>query len=89
MSADFHTESCIEIQSHGEHQGVEQRNGIARRICNRLTEAEYCLIPLSYSSGYSAYRVVFGSNPVGLYERGADCEDLMFAQETSLPGQTA
>ena len=60
-------------------QGVERRNGLARGIYNRLeadryytgpqilAEAQWRLNTLVSASGYSAYQLVFGSNPMDLY----------------------
>ena len=39
------------------------------------------------SSGFSAYQMVFGSNPADLFGRDDSEEDLLFAQDTSLAGQ--
>ena len=50
---------------------------------------EWRLIPLPSASGYSACRMVFGYNPADLFRRGGDDEDLLFAQDTSLSGQSA
>ena len=39
------------------------------------------------ASGYSAYRLVFGSNPADLFVRGGGDEDLLCAQDTLSSGQ--
>ena len=40
-------------------------------------------------NGFSAYQMVFGSNPVDLFGWGGKDEDLMFPQDTSVAGQFA
>ena len=52
-----------------------------------LTEVQWCLNTLISASGYSAFRLVFGSNPVDLYGWGDSEDDLLFAQDTSASGQ--
>ena len=78
---------------------LERRNGLARGIYNRLkedrhytgpqilTEVQWCLNTLVSASGYSAYQLVFGSNPMDLYGWGDSDDDLLFAQDTSISGQ--
>ena len=39
------------------------------------------------ASGFSAYQMVFGSNPADLFGWGDSEEDLLFAQDTPLAGQ--
>ena len=39
------------------------------------------------ASDYSAFKLVFASNPVGLYALDGRCEDFLFARETSVSGQ--
>ena len=39
------------------------------------------------TNGFSAYQLVFGSNPADNFGWGDEDEDLLFAQDTSLPGQ--
>ena len=39
------------------------------------------------ASGYSAYQLVFGSNPMDLYGWDDSDDDLLFAQDTSISGQ--
>ena len=41
------------------------------------------------ASGYSAFRLVFGSNPVGLYGWGDQDENLLLAQDSSVSEQFA
>ena len=41
---------------------------------------------LESGGGYSAYQLVFGSNPVDLFGRDIEGEHLLFAQDTSLAG---
>ena len=68
------------FQGVGAHPWIsERRNGLARGIYNRLkedrhytgpqilTEVQWCLNTLVSASGYSAYQLVFGSNPMDLY----------------------
>ena len=52
-----------------------------------LAEVRWCLQTLISSSRFSAYRMVFGSNPVDLFEWEDKGEDLLFAQDTSVAGQ--
>ena len=80
---------------------LERRNGLARGIFNRLIEddrfpsgqilgeVQRCLNSMLASSGFSAYQMVFGSNPADLFGWGDSDEDLLFAQGTSLAGQFA
>ena len=80
---------------------LERRNGLARGIYNRLkeddrssgtqtvAEAQWRLDTLISGGGFSAYRMVSGSNPVDLFGWGDRDEDLTFAQDTSLSGQFA
>ena len=46
-----------------------------------------CLNTMPSAIGFSAYQMVFGSNPVDLFGWEGGGEDLMFAQDTSLAGQ--
>ena len=68
------------FQGVGAHPWIsERRNGLARGIYNRLkedsfytgaqilSEMQWCLNTLVSASGYSAYQLVFGSNPMDLY----------------------
>ena len=41
------------------------------------------------AGGYSAFQFVFGPNPVNLYERDDQDEDLLFAQDTPVSAQFA
>ena len=41
------------------------------------------------ASGYSAFQLVFGSNPVGPYGWGDQDENLLFEQDSSVSGQFA
>ena len=78
---------------------LERRNGLARGIYNRLkedrhytgprilAEVQWCLNTLVSASGYSAYQLVFGSNPMDLYGWDDSDADLLFAQDTSISGQ--
>ena len=78
---------------------LERRNGLARGVYNRwveadrfsgkqiVAEARWCLNTLVYGGGYSAYKLVFGPNPVDLFSWGDTHEDLRFAQGASLSGQ--
>ena len=52
-----------------------------------LTEAQWRLNTMVSASGYSAYQLVFGSNPMDLYGWGDTDEDLLFARDTSISGQ--
>ena len=51
------------------------------------SEVQWYLNTTLSDGGYSAYRLVFGSNPAGLLGCGDGDEDLLFAQETSPWGQ--
>ena len=93
----------MQIQGVGAHTWVlARRNGLARGIFylwvadDRFSEiqivagAQSCLNAFSPGGGYSAYHLVFGTNPVDLLGRG-NCKeaDLLFAQQTSPSGQVA
>ena len=88
------------FQDVGAHAWIlERRNGLARGISNRLreddrfsgkqilAEALWCLNTLISRSGFSAYRLVFGSNPVDLFGWQDEDEDLALAHDTSLSVQ--
>ena len=88
------------FQGAGAHPWIlERRNGVGRGIYNRLkadrfyaasqilTEAQWCLITLVPAGGYSAYQLVFGSNPMDLFGWDDSDEDLLFARDTSISGQ--
>ena len=90
------------FQGVGAHPWIlERRNGLARGIYNRLkadryytgpqilAEAQWRLNTLVSASGYSAYQLVFGSNPMDLYGWDDSEDDLLFAQDTSISGQFA
>ena len=78
---------------------LERRNGLARGIYYRLVaddsfsgkqifaEVARCLYALISGGRYSAYQLVFGSNPVDLLGWDDQYEDLLFAQDTSPSGQ--
>ena len=48
-----------------------------------------CLNTLLPPTGYSAYRMAFGSNPADMFWGGGDDEDLLFAQGAPPSGQFA
>ena len=88
------------FQGVGAHPWIlERRNGLARGIYNRLeenrhypgpqilSEVQWCLNTLVSASGYSAYQLVFGSNPMDLYGWDDSDDDLLFAQDASISGQ--
>ena len=88
------------FQGAGAHPWIlERRNGLARGIYNRLkadryytgpqilAEAQWRLNTLVSASGYSAYQLVFGSNPMDLYGWDDSEDDLLFAQDASISGQ--
>ena len=52
-----------------------------------LEEGRWRPTALISGGGFSAYQLVFGSNPADLVRWEAKDEDLTFAQETSLSGQ--
>ena len=52
-----------------------------------IAEIQFCLNTMVSTSGFSAYQLVFGSNPADNFGWGDDDEDLLFAQDTSLSGQ--
>ena len=76
-----------------------RRNGFANGIYNRLVDGDRFLSrpilsevqwwpnTLLSPSGFSAYQMVFGSNPVDLFGWEDVDEDLLFAQDTALAGQ--
>ena len=99
---DFCTDRRIKLpfQGVGAHPWIlERRHGLARGIYNRIrtddrfsgrqivTEVQWCLNTLISASGYSAYQLVFGSNPTDRYGWGDTDEDLLFVQDTSVSGQ--
>ena len=86
----------------GAHPWISGRlNGLARGIYNRLqadryyagaqilTEVQSCLNTLVSAGGYSAYQLVFGSNPTDLYSWDDSDDGRLFAQDTSISGQFA
>ena len=90
------------FQGAGDHPWIlDRRRGLVRGIRNRLkadrfftgpqilAEAQWCLNSRVSASGCSAYQLVLGSNPTDLYGRGDTDEDLLFAQDTSISGQSA
>ena len=104
----------MQFQGLGAHPWIlQRRNGLARGIYYRLVtdarfsggqisaEVQWRLNTVICGSGYSAYLMVFGSNPVGLFGWGDTDEDLLpprihlfrvgFAQQWQLPmmGQEA
>ena len=89
------------LQGAGAHPWIlERRDGLARGSYNRLkadrvfsgsqisTKAQWCLNSMVSASGFSAYQLVFGSNPMDLRGWGDSDEDLLFAQDTSISGQS-
>ena len=89
------------LQGVGAHPWVlQRRNGLARGNYNRLkddhrasgkqtlAEVQWCL-HTHLGREFSAYRAVFGSDPVDHYGWGGKDEDLTLAQDTSLSGQIA
>ena len=99
---DYCSERCIKLlfQGAGAHPWLlERRNGLARGIYNRLVEddrfsseeilgeVQWRLNAMLSTSGFSAYQMVFGSNPADLFGWDDSEEDLSFAQDTSLAGQ--
>ena len=77
------------------------RNGLAPGIYNRLKEddrfsgaqlpagAQWRRNTLFPGSGFSAYQMVFGSNPADGYGWGGKDGDLTFAEDAPLSGQFA
>ena len=89
----------MQYQGAGAHPWIsEARNGLARGIYNRMnadglyagrqliTEAQFCMNTMLSTNGFSAYQMIFGSDPADNFGWGDEYEDLLFAQETSLPG---
>ena len=70
-------------------RGIYNRLAADDRFASKqiLSEVQWCLNTLPSYSGYSAYQLVFGSNPANLFGRGDADEDLLFTQDTSLSGQ--
>ena len=74
---------------------LERRNGFLRGIYNRLvgdnrfvnttifSGVRWCLNAMPSASGFSAYQMAFGSDPVGLFGGEDGDDDLKFAQDTS------
>ena len=52
-----------------------------------MSEIQFRLNAMLASNGFSAYQMVFGSNPADNFGWGDEDEDLLFAQDTSLSGQ--
>ena len=92
----------MQAQVHGAGERpclLERRNGITRGSQYRPTagnrssrksipsEAQRRLSTLLPASGYSAYRLVFGSIPADLFGWGRDHENPLLAQNAPLPGQ--
>ena len=75
-----------------------RRSGLARGIYNRLIEdgrfpnermpskVQWCLNTMRSASGFSAYQMAFGSNPVDFFGWEDGDEDILFARDTSLSG---
>ena len=80
----------LHFQAAGAHSWIpERRNGLARGIHNPLpgdsrSAGEQVLPEVQW---YSAYRMVFGSDPVDIFGRVDRDADSLFAQETTLSGQ--
>ena len=79
---------------------LERRNSTARHLqpahCGRpvfgrqvAARAQWYLNTMISASGYLAFSLVFGSDPVDLYGWDDREEDLLFAQDTSVSGQFA
>ena len=90
----------LQFQGVGAHPWLLERpNGQARGIYNGpieddrflnktiLAEVQWCLNAMLSASGFSAYQMVFGSNPVDLFGWEDGDEDMMFAQDTTLAAQ--
>ena len=77
----------------------ERRDGLVRGIYNRMhaegryagrrliSEVQFCLNTMPSTNGFSACHLVFGSNPADNFGWGDEDEDLLFAQDASLPEQ--
>ena len=90
----------LQFQEVGAHLWLlGRRNGLARGIYNRpieddrfsyttiLSEVQWCLNTMRSAGGFSAYQIVFGSNPVDFFGWEDGGEDLLFAQDTPQSGQ--
>ena len=53
-----------------------------------VSEVQFCANAMLSANGFSAYRAVFGSNPADNFGWGDEDEDLPFAQDASLSGQS-
>ena len=98
---DLRAERRIELQFRGAgaHPWIlERRNGLARGIYSRLvddrfasrqilSEVQWGLNTLISAGGFPANQMVFGSNPFDLFGWDGRDGDLIFTQDTSLPGQ--
>ena len=97
LCADRYTK--LQFQGAGAHPWIsERRNGLARGIYNRpkadgryagrqlLTEVQFCLTAMLSTNGFSAYQMVFGSNPADNFGWGDGDGNLPFAQGTSQSG---
>ena len=77
----------------------ERRNGLARGIYSRLredgrfvekealNEIQYCMNTTLRHSGFFAYQLVFGANPMDLYPWEDDDREFNFAQNASVSSQ--
>ena len=90
----------LQRQGAGAHPGIsEQGNALARGIYNRInadgryagrqliTEVQCCMNKMLPTNGFSAYQMVFGSNPADTFGWGDEDEDPLFAQDTPLLAQ--
>ena len=91
----------LQFQGIGAHPWLlGRRSGLARGTYNRLIEdarfaseqilarAQWCLDSMISAGGFPAYQMVFGSNPTDHFGWEDADEDLMFARDTSLDGQS-
>ena len=102
VRADYCSERRIKLlfQGVGAHPWLlERRYGLARGIYKRLAEddrlssekisgeVQWCLNTMLSTSGFSAYQMVFGSNPADLFGSEDVDKDLPFAQDAPKSGQ--
>ena len=90
---------CALIALSSSSTRARARNGLARGIYNRMnadgryagrrliTELPFCVNGMLPTNGSSAYQMVFGGNPADNFGWGGEDGDLLYVQDTSLPGQ--
>ena len=101
IRTDFRAERRNELQFQGVGPLpwlLGRRSGLARGVYSRLieddrfpnktilSEVQWCLNSMLSASGFLAYQMAFGSNPVDFFGWEDGGEDLLFARDTFLSG---